>query len=104
MILDNLSFFYTVYFAYYGFADSNSLFCSGLFLCGDKSQKGFDENINNSILTVNLINLVNTKNSQLAFLSTCFTATMASLQLLDKEIYLASAFQLFGFPHIIASL
>ena len=104
MILDDLSSFNTVHFACHGFADSNSPFRSGLLLCGDEPQKGFNKNTKNNILTVDLISSVNTKNSQLAFLSAYCTAKMASSLLLDEGIHLASAFQLSGFPHVIASL
>lgn len=104
MVLDDLPLFSAVHFACHGYADPNSPFRGGLLLYGDEPKKSFDENTQNSILTVESISLVNTENSQLAFLSACCTAENASSLLIDKGIHLASGFQLSGFPHVIASL
>ena len=104
VVLNDLPLFNAVHFACHGFADPNSPFRGGLLLCGDEPEKNFDENTQNSILTVESISSVNTENSQLAFLSACCTAENASSELMDEGIHLASAFQLAGFPHVIASL
>lgn len=104
VVLDDLPLFNVVHFACHGYANPNSPFRGGLLLCGDEPEKIFDENTQNSILTVEAISLVNTENSQLAFLSACCTAENASSLLMDEGIHLASGFQLSGFPHVIASL
>lgn len=104
VILDDLPHYNSVHFACHGYADPQSPFRSGLLLCGDEPEKGFDKNIRNSTLTVEIVSSINTERSQLAFLSACCTAENASLVLMDEGIDLAGGFQLAGYPHVIASL
>ena len=104
VVLNDLPHYDAVHFACHGYADSQSPFQSGLLLCGNEPEKGFDKNIRDSILTVETISSINTKRSQLAFLSACCTAENASTMLMDESIHLASGFQLAGYPHVIASL
>ena len=104
VILDDLPLYNSVHFACHGYADPRSPFRSGLLLCGNEPEKSFQENTRDSILTVETISSINTKRSQLAFLSACCTAENASLVLMDEGIHLAGGFQLAGYPHVIASL
>ncbi|KAL5342735.1 CHAT domain-containing protein [Aspergillus crustosus] len=57
-----------------------------------------------SIPTVHDLAAVSHARAQLAFLSACSTAESSSDDLLDETIHIASAFQLVGFPHVVASL
>jgi CHAT domain-containing protein len=42
--------------------------------------------------------------AQLAYLSACDTALTSDLRLVDEAIHMASAFQLAGYPHVVATL
>lgn len=64
----------------------------------------FDENMRSSKLTVGTMSSINTERSSLAFLSACCTAENAVSVLMHEGIHLAGAFQLAGYPHVIASL
>ncbi|MGW6708160.1 CHAT domain-containing protein [Streptomyces sp. NPDC054956] len=55
-------------------------------------------------LTVASLAGVRTDSAQLAYLSACRTAFMASAELIDEAIHLTSAFQLAGYPHVIGTL
>ncbi|GGT65354.1 CHAT domain-containing protein [Actinomadura citrea] len=55
-------------------------------------------------LTVAALAPVDHDRARLAYLSACSTAVTRDTQLLDESIHLASAFQLAGFPHVIATL
>jgi len=55
-------------------------------------------------LTVASLAPVRLEHAQLAYLSACRTAFHDTEQLLDEAIHLATAFQLAGFPHVIATL
>lgn len=104
-VLDDIPSYDVTHFACHGYADPTSPFRSGLLLCGDEPGKDIDTNIRNSTLTVERMSSMDTRESQLAFLSACCTASEnASSALIDEGIHLASAFQLSGFPHVIASL
>ena len=104
VILKDLPSYNSVHFACHGYADPQSPFQSGLLLCGNEPEKGFNENTRNSMLTVETISSINMQNSLLAFLSACCTAENASSVLMDEGIHLAGGFQLAGYPHVIASL
>ena len=104
VVMDDLPYYNFVHFACDGYADPQSPFRSGLLLCGNEPDKGFDENIRNSILTVETVSSINIERSQLAFLSACCVAESAYLVLMDEGIHLADGFQLAGYPHVIASL
>ena len=104
VVMDDLPYYDFVHFACHGYADPQSPFRSGLLLCGNEPDKGFDENIRNSILTVETVSSINIERSQLAFLSACCIAESAYLVLMDEGIHLADGFQLAGYPHVIASL
>ena len=54
-------------------------------------------------LTIAALAPVRLDRAELAYLSACHTA-MPGAQLLDESIQLASAFQLAGFPHVVAAL
>lgn len=55
-------------------------------------------------LTIASLGPVRLEHAQLAYLSACRTAFHDTEQLLDEAIHLATAFQLAGFPHVIATL
>jgi tetratricopeptide (TPR) repeat protein len=55
-------------------------------------------------LTVASLGPIRLGRAQLAYLSACRTAFHNAEQLLDESIHLATAFQLAGFPHVIATL
>jgi hypothetical protein len=55
-------------------------------------------------LTVASLAVVRLDRARLAYLSACHTAHQEGRTLLDEGIHLASAFQLTGFPHVIATL
>ncbi len=55
-------------------------------------------------LTVRDISRLNLDRSDLAFLSACASAAGGGLAMADESIHLASAFQLAGFPRVIATL
>lgn len=103
-VVDELPSYDIVHFACHGYTDPMSPLRSGLPLCGDEPARPFNKNTRNSTLTVERISSMDTRQSQLAFLSACCTAENASPELMDEVIHLASGFQLTGFPHVIASL
>lgn len=51
-----------------------------------------------------MISRTHSKNAQIAYLSACFTAANAVDALADENIHLASAFQLAGFNHVLATM
>lgn len=55
-------------------------------------------------LTIRDLITMGYKNRQIAYLSACSTAEHTGEDIADESIHLASAFQLAGFPHVIASL
>ncbi|KAL4746056.1 CHAT domain-containing protein [Aspergillus terricola var. indicus] len=55
-------------------------------------------------LTVQQISSCVFKRARIAYLSACSTAQIAATRLADEAIHLASAFQVAGFGHVIASL
>ncbi|GGQ21153.1 hypothetical protein BKA00_001143 [Actinomadura coerulea] len=55
-------------------------------------------------LTVALLGSLNLHRARLAYLSACETAATASIRLADEAVHVASAFQLTGYPHVIATL
>ncbi|MGW0556521.1 CHAT domain-containing protein [Streptomyces sp. NPDC002926] len=55
-------------------------------------------------LTVASLAGVNLGQARLAYLSACRTAFIGTSQLIDEAIHLSSAFQLAGYPHVIATL
>ncbi|GAA1278899.1 CHAT domain-containing protein [Sphaerisporangium rubeum] len=57
-----------------------------------------------SPLTVSALAPVALDHARLAYLSACRTAFTGVTELLDEAIHLASAFQLAGFPHVVATL
>ena len=103
-VVRDLPNFDCVHFACHGSVDPRSPFRSGLLLCGNEPEKDFNENTRDSKLTVEIVSSINTRHSQLAFLSACCTAENASPVLMDEGIHLAGGFQLAGYPHVIASL
>jgi CHAT domain-containing protein len=54
-------------------------------------------------LTVRQISEAKSENGLLAYLSACWTAEQRTVNLADEALHLASAFQIAGFPHVIAS-
>ncbi len=59
---------------------------------------------NSTPLTVAALAPVDLDQARLAYLSACSTAVTRDTRLLDESIHLASAFQLAGFPQVIATL
>ena len=55
-------------------------------------------------LTVSNLSSVKLESGRLAYLSACRTAITSDHRLIDEAIHLSSAFQLAGFPHVIATL
>ena len=55
-------------------------------------------------LTVDSLRPIKLDRAELAYLSACRTAYQDGTALLDEAIHLASAFQLSGFPHVVATL
>jgi hypothetical protein len=55
-------------------------------------------------LTVASLSPVDLERAELAYLSACRTAGTSGIKLFDESIHLASAFQLSGFPRVIATL
>ncbi|MEO3855381.1 CHAT domain-containing protein [Acrocarpospora sp. B8E8] len=55
-------------------------------------------------LTVASLTALNLEHARLAYLSACSTALNQQFQLLDEAIHLAAAFQMAGFPHVVATL
>jgi len=55
-------------------------------------------------LPVSEISKLVTKNAKLAFLAACSTAETSHQGLVDEGLQIGNAFQLAGFPHVIASL
>lgn len=55
-------------------------------------------------LSVGMLADENHKHSRLAYLSACSTAQQYVLGLIDESIHLGSAFQLMGFPDVVATL
>jgi tetratricopeptide (TPR) repeat protein len=55
-------------------------------------------------LTISDIMLMKLQSAQLIYLSTCHAANNRSHDLLDESIHIASAFQLAGFPRVVATL
>jgi CHAT domain-containing protein len=54
-------------------------------------------------LTVASLTTIRLDRARLAYLSACRTAFQEGIRLLDEAIQLALAFQLAGFPHVIAT-
>jgi tetratricopeptide (TPR) repeat protein len=54
-------------------------------------------------LTVRQISEAKSETGLLAYLSACWTAEQRAVNLADEALHLASAFQIAGFPHVIAS-
>lgn len=93
-VLDNLSDCGIVHFACHGAHDPTDPSRS-LLLLHDHEHDPF---------TVASLAGVKTDSAQLAYLSACRTAFMASTELIDEAIHLTSAFQLAGYPHVIGTL
>jgi tetratricopeptide (TPR) repeat protein len=55
-------------------------------------------------LTVSAISRAQTKKAVLVYLSACSTADVRAPALLDEGLHIGNAFQLAGFPHVIATL
>lgn len=96
-VLEQLQLYDAVHFACHGVPDNSNPLNSNLVL------------LNSSIgttdkLTVQDISNTNTENAQLAYLSACSTAENSVVSLVDETIHLASAFQLAGFNHVLATL
>lgn len=104
VILNDLPLYFSFHFACRGFADPQSPFRSGLLLCGNEAEKGFDKNIRHSTLTAENVSSIKTERSQLAFLSACCTTENVASVLMDEGIHLAAGFRLAGYPHVAISL
>lgn len=96
-VLEQLGQFEAVHFACHGVSDGADPSNSSLLLL-NKSHDTVDR------LTVRNISRASFGNAQLAYLSACSTADNPSIELSDEIIHLASAFQLAGFNHVLATL
>lgn len=96
-VLEQLGQFEAVHFACHGVSDRADPSNSSLLLL-DESHDTVDR------LTVRNISRASFGNAQLAYLSACSTADNPSIELSDEIIHLASAFQLAGFNHVLATL
>lgn len=95
-VLEKLHLYNAVHFACHGVPDGRDPSNSSLIL--------LKSNGTNDRLTVRDISSTNTENAQLAYLSACCTADNPAVMLGDETIHLASAFQLVGFNHVIATM
>lgn len=95
-VLENLPSYDAIHFACHGVSDLNNPSGSHLLLL--KADGTLD------YLTVRAVASTSLKHAQLAYLSACCTATNVSRGLADESIYIASAFQLAGFSHVLAML
>jgi tetratricopeptide (TPR) repeat protein len=96
-VLDQLRQYDVVHFACHGMPDHIDLFNSSLLLQED-GQESVDK------LTVRQISDANLERAGIAYLSACSTAENRAEELVDEVIHLASAFQVAGFGHVIASI
>ena len=104
IVLNDLSCYNVVHFVCHDYANSQSSFQSDFLLCEDELEKSFDENIQNNIFTIEIVNSINTKRSQLVFLSIYYIAKNASVVLMNENIHLVDDFQLVEYSHVIAFL
>lgn len=95
-VLENLPSYQAIHFACHGVSDIYNP--SGSHLLLRKADGTLDH------LPVRTIASTSLKHAQLAYLSACCTATNASRGLADESIHIASAFQLAGFSHVLATL
>ncbi|KAH8152709.1 uncharacterized protein LAJ45_02933 [Morchella importuna] len=85
-----------IHFACHGDSDDNSPSNSALIL--QKNEEEIDR------LTVEQMSHMNLRDAQIAYLSACSTAENSSkLALADESLFIASAFQLAGFNHVLAT-
>ncbi|KAI5836759.1 CHAT domain-containing protein [Morchella snyderi] len=94
-IMTKLSGFQAVHFACHAVSDSTSPSQSCLLLNGGTGML--------DTLTVEKLSAANIENAQIAYLSACSTAENSSRLLADESIHIASAFQLAGFSHVLAT-
>lgn len=95
-VLKRLNTTHAIHFACHGVSKAASPSDSHLLL--RKDNETVDE------LTVRAISQTNIRNGQIAYLSACSTADNPSKKLMDESIHIASAFQLAGFSHVLATL
>ena len=93
-VLSKLPSYQVVHFACHGDSDLTDPSASKLFL----------NDWQTAPLRVSDIVELNLTTAQFAYLSLCHAANSSDMTLLDESIHLASAFQLAGFPSIIATL
>lgn len=98
-VLKELATSHIVHFACHGVSDGKNPSESHLLL---RKDDGTEEGLLDK-LTVEDISMANLQNAQIAYLSVCSTAQNHSPNLADESIYIASAFQLAGFSHVLAT-
>lgn len=91
-----------VHFTCHGVSNGKNPSNSHLLLCKDNNTEPSLETVDK--LTVGTISSANIKDAQIAYLSACSTARNDSVKLADESIHIASAFQLAGFSHVLATL
>lgn len=100
VVPEQLQLYDAVHFACHGISDSSNPSGSSLILLANSKSGSHTADH----LTAQMISNANTENSQLAYLSACSTAENLAIKLADETIHLASAFQLAGFTHVLATM
>lgn len=95
-VLERLPLYHAIHFACHSVFDDKDPSKTHLLLLGGDLSKSRS-------LTLGEISK-NIKNSQIAYLSACSTVENPSARLFDESIHIASAFQLAGFSHVLATL
>lgn len=94
-VLAHLQHYDAVHFACHGLSDPINPSNSSLLL--------FNQSVVDP-LTAHMISRSHSKKAQIAYLSACSTAANTATKLADETIHLASAFQLAGFNHVLATM
>lgn len=98
-VLTKLPSFHAVHFACHGVSDAANPSNSHLLLQSHVSGTTAVDR-----LTARAVSHLKSTNAQIAYLSACCSADNASAKLPDEGIHVASAFQLAGFSHVLATL
>lgn len=98
-VLDQLPTHHIAHFACHGISDLTNPSDSRLLL-----QNADPSSTEPDSLSVRAVSSANTDAAQIAYLLACSTAENRSVMLADEAIHIASAFQLAGFSHVLATL
>jgi CHAT domain-containing protein len=104
-VLEELPRHNLIHFACHGISDSGDPFNSRLLL-NHPNAKTYYSTRNDTPGKVSVRDLLSHRNpkADLAYLSACSTADIKVASLADESVHIASAFQLAGFRHVVASL